>query len=120
MSEAVEVLVSRAKSKPQFTGRLTAVLRDLIRPADQSIESVATKRFGKLSEEDSYRLELFCKIHLYLLSPSKYPVREEELRPYYDLLRTRPYTWLLNLLQSVKSEHMTFIYRDVLDSKISL
>lgn len=32
----------------------------------------------------------------------------------------RPYTWLLNLLQSVKSEQMSFIYRDILDAKISL
>jgi len=63
---------------------------------------------------------LFCKIHLYLLNPSKYPVREEELRPYFNLLRTRPYTWLLNLLQSVKSEQMSFIYRDVLDAQLSL
>lgn len=63
---------------------------------------------------------MFCKIHLYLLNPSKYPVREEELRPYFNLLRTRPYTWLLNLLQSVKSEQMSFIYRDVLDAQLSL
>lgn len=69
------MLVAKAKAKSQFTSRLIAVLRDLIR--DDSETSQLSSRFGQLSEEDQCRLQLFCKIHLYLLSASKYPIREE-------------------------------------------
>lgn len=109
----------------RIRSQIVSDMADIIRRADKDgntmeVEGATISRFGELNAEDQIRLSLFCRLHLFMLNPGKYPVRDEDIRPYIQMLKDRPYLWLLNLLQCVKSEQMSFIYRDILDSKIIL
>lgn len=42
------------------------------------------------------------------------------MQSFFELLRDQPYKWLLGLLQNVKSEHLMFVFRDILDAKLIL